>query len=123
MPMFSNASTDFGQTQRIAENKMIRTIGSSILATLATLAGAPEPSHEVARRDYFVLSERDIRIHAREVRAVKPADARGVPVLCLHGGGGAGVASFDVPVAGYSVAEDLARPARSVRPVARQKAV
>jgi pimeloyl-ACP methyl ester carboxylesterase len=50
----------------------------------------------------------------REVRTARPADAKGIPVLCLHGGGGAGVASFDAAVPGYSLAEDLARAGHPV---------
>jgi pimeloyl-ACP methyl ester carboxylesterase len=88
---------------------------ASILSTiLVTLAGAPQTHSEFARRDYFVFSEPDIRIHVREVRATQPAAAKRVPILCLHGGGGAGVASFDVAVAGYSLAEDLARAGHPV---------
>jgi pimeloyl-ACP methyl ester carboxylesterase len=75
---------------------------------LATLGAVPVQA-DVARRDYFVSSEADIKIHVREVKVAGSAGARGVPILCLHGGGGASVASFDVDVPGYSLAEDLAR--------------
>jgi pimeloyl-ACP methyl ester carboxylesterase len=43
------------------------------------------------------------------IRAVTAPGAAGRPVLLVHGAGGGGVASFDLPVPGYSLAEDLAR--------------
>jgi pimeloyl-ACP methyl ester carboxylesterase len=95
-------------------------LGPSILSTLlVTAAGAAQSPQaarvgEFVRRDYFVTSEHNVRIHVREVRTLQPAEAHGVPVLCLHGGGGAGVASFDVAVPGYSLAEDLARAGHTV---------
>ncbi len=63
------------------------------------------------REDFFVNSEPKIRIHVREVLFGK---SQKIPLLLLHGGGGAGVASFDVDVPGYSVAEDLARAGHPV---------
>jgi pimeloyl-ACP methyl ester carboxylesterase len=95
-------------------------LGPSILSTLlVTVAGAAEGPQaarvgEFVRRDGFVTSEPNVRIHVREVRTMQPAEAHAVPVLCLHGGGGAGVASFDVAVPGYSLAEDLARAGHRV---------
>lgn len=47
------------------------------------------------------------QLHVREVRIAEAKGARNV--LLVHGGGRGGVASFDVPVRGYSLAEDLAR--------------
>jgi pimeloyl-ACP methyl ester carboxylesterase len=43
------------------------------------------------------------------IRRVAVAGVKGEPVLLVHGAGGGGVASFDLPVPGYSLAEDLAR--------------
>lgn len=90
-------------------------LATSILSSiLVTIAGATQSPVEFARRDYYVSGDPGIRIHVREVRAVQPAEGNGVPVLCLHGGGGAGVASFDADVPGYSLAEDLARAGHRV---------
>lgn len=65
----------------------------------------------VSREDFFVDSDQKIHIHVREVRFGKSSK---MPVLLLHGGGGAGIASFDVDVPGYSVAEDFARAGHAI---------
>ncbi len=59
----------------------------------------------VSRTDTMVPRGSDAALFVREVRAAEPSRA---PVLLVHGGGGGGLASFDVDVAGYSLAEDLA---------------
>jgi pimeloyl-ACP methyl ester carboxylesterase len=64
------------------------------------------PGAAVVRRDMTVESEPGVTIAVREV---VPDHAALVPVLLIHGAGGGGVASFDVAVPGYSLAEDLAR--------------
>jgi pimeloyl-ACP methyl ester carboxylesterase len=64
---------------------------------------------QISREDFFVTSDPGIQIFVREVRATSSPTNTRVPILLLHGGGGAGLASFDVNVPGYSVAEDLAR--------------
>src|SRR4029453_5475113 len=48
-----------------------------------------------------------IRIYVREVRRTAPP-TKGVPLLLLHGARVPGVASFDLPVAGGSLAATLA---------------
>ncbi|MBV6497250.1 MAG: hypothetical protein JFAIHJKO_02388 [Pyrinomonadaceae bacterium] len=64
------------------------------------------------RQDYYVRSEKNINIHVRKI-TVSTAKARSA-ILLLHGGSGAGVASFDVAVPGYSLAEDLAKAGYAV---------
>jgi pimeloyl-ACP methyl ester carboxylesterase len=69
--------------------------------------GAPGSPPAIVRSDAMIESEPGVQI---AVRTVAMAGAGGrVPVLLVHGAGGGGVASFDVPVPGYSLAEDLAR--------------
>jgi pimeloyl-ACP methyl ester carboxylesterase len=58
----------------------------------------------VSRTDTFVPRGSE-KLFVREVRT---ESASRVPVLLVHGGGGGGLASFDVDVPGYSLAEDLA---------------
>jgi pimeloyl-ACP methyl ester carboxylesterase len=58
------------------------------------------------RTDHFVDGERGIRLFVREVRAAE-APAR-TPILLLHGARVPGIASFDLPVPGGSLAADLA---------------
>lgn len=59
----------------------------------------------VVRQELFAPSTNGIRIHIREVRA----NRRGAcdPVLLVHGARVPGAASFDLPVAGGSLAADL----------------
>ncbi len=45
---------------------------------------------------------------------VRRRDARGTPLLLIHGGGAGSVATFDVDVPGYSLAADLADSGRPV---------
>jgi pimeloyl-ACP methyl ester carboxylesterase len=59
------------------------------------------------RRDLFVPSDPGITLHVREIRIPGASDRR--PILLVHGGGPGGIASFDLPVPGYSLAADLAR--------------
>ena len=59
----------------------------------------------VVRQELFAPSTNGIRIHIREVRA----NRRGAcdPILLVHGARVPGAASFDLPVAGGSLAVDL----------------
>jgi pimeloyl-ACP methyl ester carboxylesterase len=68
----------------------------------------------IDRRDAAVESDPGIMIAVREVVAVGGSASRRVPVVLVHGLGGGGVSSFDSPVAGYSLAEDLARAGHAV---------
>jgi pimeloyl-ACP methyl ester carboxylesterase len=61
----------------------------------------------VEREDFFVSSEPGIEIFVRELRAAAAPPA-GPPVLLLHGARVPGLASFDLPVPGGSLAADLA---------------
>lgn len=60
----------------------------------------------IQRVDTLVQSEPGIEIFVRKVRSGQASGH--VPVLLVHGGGPPGLASFDLPVAGYSLAADLA---------------
>jgi pimeloyl-ACP methyl ester carboxylesterase len=62
----------------------------------------------VNRSDFYVESDPGIQIFVREVRDRCNADDAKVPVLLVHGGGPGGLASFDLDVPGYSLAEDFA---------------
>jgi pimeloyl-ACP methyl ester carboxylesterase len=62
-------------------------------------------SAQTSRKDFFAKGSGGARIHVREVRA----QVRGGcdPILLVHGARVPGVASFDLPVAGGSLAADL----------------
>lgn len=64
-----------------------------------------------SRTDHMVSSEPGIEIFVREVTA---QETSGAPVLLVHGGGPGGLASFDLPIPGYSVAEDIASAEHAV---------
>ena len=66
----------------------------------------------ISRFGHRVPSDPGIEIAVREVRPHSPTS--NVPILLIHGGGGGGIASFDLPLPGYSLAEDLAGIGRIV---------
>lgn len=85
-------------------------IASLVMALLTTVLPAGEPDH-------LVRADRDVpggagTLHVREVRLDSAKRAR--PVILLHGARVPGVASFDLPVPGGSLAEDLARDGHRV---------
>lgn len=80
------------------------------LITLCRPAGAE--SSPIERTDYSVQSEPGISLFVRELRL---KDREGLPpILLLHGARVPGVASFDLPVPGGSLATDLARAGHAV---------
>ncbi|PSL51628.1 alpha-beta hydrolase superfamily lysophospholipase [Saccharothrix carnea] len=87
---------------------MLKTILT--LALAASIAPAP-PAEQVVRKDWKVRGEAGY-LGVREVRPDRAA--RGRPVVLLHGARVPGVASFDLPVPGGSLAADLARQGHRV---------
>jgi pimeloyl-ACP methyl ester carboxylesterase len=75
---------------------------SGILAAAATVASA-QPS--LRRTEWKVQGEPGITLAVRHVASVKPG---GLPIVLVHGARVPGVASFDLPVPGGSLAADLA---------------
>lgn len=65
----------------------------------------------LVRRDHRIPGEHGMQLFARELRG--PSSPR-PPVLLLHGARIPGVASFDLPVAGGSLAADLAAAGHAV---------
>ncbi|MHB1265203.1 MAG: alpha/beta hydrolase [Gemmatimonadaceae bacterium] len=76
---------------------------STILCCAAGAASA-----QVVRTDHVVPSDPGVSIFVREVR-VQASETRQPPILLLHGARVPGVASFDLPVPGGSLAADLAQ--------------
>jgi pimeloyl-ACP methyl ester carboxylesterase len=60
----------------------------------------------VSRKDFRVPGDPGIELFVREVAA--PSGKTGLPLLLVHGARVPGLASFDLPVPGGSLAEDLA---------------
>jgi pimeloyl-ACP methyl ester carboxylesterase len=72
-------------------------------ALLVTSAFQPAITH----RDFFINSDPGIRLFVREVTVGQ--NGSGKPILLVHGARVPGIASFDLPVSGGSLAEDLAQ--------------
>jgi pimeloyl-ACP methyl ester carboxylesterase len=71
--------------------------------------GAAIPTTEILRNDFRVESDPGIQLFVREVSAPSNHAIPGRPILLLHGARVGGVASFDLPVEGGSLAADLAQ--------------
>lgn len=86
-----------------------------LFAPLLAAAAVAVPAHaDVVRSDHFVDGEPGVRLFVREVLREPAADAERPPILLLHGARVPGVASFDLPVAGGSLAADLALAGHAV---------
>ncbi|PYV56042.1 MAG: alpha/beta hydrolase [Acidobacteria bacterium] len=79
---------------------------SPIIFLLLGLALGPTAAAQIQRQD-FLISGGAGRLHVRELRDHRDANAKNL--ILLHGGGPGGVPSFDLPVPGYSLAEDFAK--------------
>jgi pimeloyl-ACP methyl ester carboxylesterase len=66
----------------------------------------------IKREDFTIDSDPGVKIFVREITARKRS--RKPPILLLHGGGSGAIASFDLPMSGGSLAEDLAREGNHV---------
>jgi pimeloyl-ACP methyl ester carboxylesterase len=74
-------------------------------AVLIELKGSSFRPDAMSRSDYFVPGESGARLFVRHVAS---GAAQRTPVLLIHGGSPASEVIFDLPVPGYSLAEDLA---------------
>lgn len=83
------------------------------VAALATAFGTGAVQAEIERHDFVVQSEPGIQLQVREVTGTQVAAGK-PPVILLHGARVPGVASFDLPVEGGSLAADLARAGHRV---------
>ena len=84
---------------------------AAVVTALGTGSGFVQA--QIERHDFNVQSEPGIQLRVREVGAVQAAAAK-PPVILLHGARVPGVASFDLPVDGGSLAADLARAGHRV---------
>jgi pimeloyl-ACP methyl ester carboxylesterase len=80
----------------------------SAMSVGGVLIGAtPSIGADVARSDFRVTTADGVGLHVREVRPAGPAE--GEPLILVHGARVPGLASFDLDVAGGSLAADLAQ--------------
>src|SRR5215469_4985761 len=77
------------------------------LVLLLSAAGLFDSQANVQRQDFWVDSDPGVRLFVREVRL--GSSQVGQPILLLHGARVPGLASFDLPVPGGSLAADLAQ--------------
>ncbi|HEX6496174.1 MAG TPA: alpha/beta hydrolase [Acidobacteriaceae bacterium] len=77
-----------------------------LLASGMLLHGASDASATLRRHDFTIHGDPGIRLFVREVSA--PQSDGHKPVLLVHGARIPGIASFDLPVPGGSLAADLA---------------
>src|SRR5262245_27387043 len=89
---------------------MIRLALLALAACASRSPTAAAPSDEIARGTLTVASDPGFTI---AIRSIARPSATKVPVLLVHGAG-LGGACFDLPVAGSSLAEDLARAGHPV---------
>jgi pimeloyl-ACP methyl ester carboxylesterase len=75
-------------------------------AILIEFKEAPAHTNALSRSDYFVPGESGGQLF---VRRVTTGSIRSLPILLVPGGGPPSEVLFDLPVPGYSLAEDLAR--------------
>jgi pimeloyl-ACP methyl ester carboxylesterase len=78
----------------------------SVLVCWAVAAQADDrKAGSVSRKDYFVAGDSGARLFVRNVTG---EPTRRIPILLIHGGSPGSDVIFDLPVPGYSLAEDLA---------------
>lgn len=83
--------------------KRIRYVAAAVAAVCSMQAGAA-----VQRQNIEVESDPGVALHVREVHDSARVHRALPPVVLVHGARVPGVASFDLPVEGGSLAEDLA---------------
>ncbi|MCW0983691.1 alpha/beta hydrolase [Agrobacterium sp. BT-220-3] len=108
--LFSERTHFYVEPHHRRWDAMYRDITVLILAAVAVLARGPLIASEplVVRKDRFVDLLSGERLFVREVRLPgAPAEINSA-VLLIHGARVPGIASFDLPVAGGSLAADLA---------------
>lgn len=66
-----------------------------------------QSADQVQREDFRIESTPGTTIFVRQLRPSRH-ERGSAPLLLVHGGGPGGLASFDLPVSGYSLAQDLA---------------
>jgi pimeloyl-ACP methyl ester carboxylesterase len=86
----------------------IRFMWTAIIMMVTTMTAAAD---EVRREDFKVPGEPGITLF---VRHIAPPRTSGLPVLLVHGARVPGLASFDLPVAGGSLAADLGRAGHEI---------
>ena len=80
-----------------------------IAVLLLSEATSSAAKSEIQRQDFFVSGDEGIQLFVREVSLPGDGKSNVPPILLLHGARVPGIASFDLPVPGGSLAADLAQ--------------
>jgi alpha-beta hydrolase superfamily lysophospholipase len=83
-------------------------LASGYLSLFGMVAMSSGDSCSISRTDFYAESDPGISIYVREIRDRSTSVDNG-PILLVHGARVPGVGSFDLPVPGGSLAEDLAK--------------
>lgn len=83
----------------------LKSVASMALVALVA-SGAAFAQAKVERHDFLISSDPGVRLFVREVSVSHAASHP--PIMLIHGARIPGIASFDLPVAGGSLAADLA---------------
>src|SRR5207244_4901404 len=70
---------------------------------------SPVSAGQFSRTDFYALTSDGFQIAVREVKISTNRGIKTPPIILVHGARVPGIASFDLPVAGGSLAEDLAK--------------
>ncbi|NBD08910.1 alpha/beta hydrolase [Corallococcus sp. Z5C101001] len=109
------AGSDAGVSKEEVEVHIHREGASAVrtLLLLSALLGGGAWA-EVTRAEFLVPSEEGIEVSVREVKDTGMQVSGLAPLILLHGARVPGRASFDLPVEGGSLAEELARAGHAV---------
>jgi len=98
--------------ERLLKCRMVAGLGWSLVSgyfsIFGTIAMSSGGSSSISRTDFYADSDPGIRIYLREIRDPSTNGDNG-PILLVHGARVPGAASFDLPVPGGSLAEDLVK--------------
>ncbi|WP_265553352.1 alpha/beta hydrolase [Serratia grimesii] len=92
--------------------RSINMLAAFLMMSASCALGASEEndlSNPISRTERYVALENGERLHIREVRLKSSSTTPLSPVLLIHGARVPGIASFDLPVKGGSLAADLAQ--------------
>jgi pimeloyl-ACP methyl ester carboxylesterase len=98
-----------GSPEEVTVSGHHRGVGFVRMTWVLGLLWAAGAGAEVTRAEFLVPSEEGVEVSVREVKDTGMQVANLPPLILLHGARVPGRASFDLPVPGGSLAEDLAR--------------
>jgi pimeloyl-ACP methyl ester carboxylesterase len=120
MLLFSMMLTTYAQSENTTSENFARksatpeNIAESGMVSATEVAAPAFASDRLKRREFFVKGDPGIQLFVREVKAKQASAQPKPPVLLLHGARVPGLASFDLNVAGGSLAADLALAGHAV---------